>query len=67
MAKNDKSAVKLPHRTLLAQSTFLKPREIQSGLLSETKEQAFLSSSQVNKLLSVRWDLLYFTDEQELK
>jgi len=67
MAKNDKSAVKSPHSTLLAQRTFLKPREIQSGLLSETKEQAFLSSSQVNKLLSVRWDLLYFTDGQELK
>lgn len=67
VAKNDKSPVKLPHSTPLAQSTFLKPREIQSGLLSETKAQAFFSFSQVNKLLSLRWDLLYFTDGQELK
>lgn len=67
VAKNDTSPVKLPHSTLLAQSTFLKPREIQSRLLSETKAKAFFSSSQVNKLLSLRWDLFYFTDGQELK
>lgn len=45
MAKNDKLAVKLPLTILPAQSTFQKPTEIQSGLLSESKEQAFLSSS----------------------
>lgn len=45
MAKNDKLAVKLPLSILPAQSTFQKLTEIQSGLLSESKEQAFLSSS----------------------
>lgn len=52
--KIEKSTVKWLSSILYAQSTFQKPTEIQSGLLFKTKAQALLSSSQVNKLLSLR-------------